>query len=249
MAVSGPIARSIADLELTLSAMAFPDPRDPWQVPIPLKRKAFPKRVALALAPDGMPVSADVQQALKDAADALRAAGWKVEERDCPPMRRAAEINARLWMADTQLGASDMIAREGDRDAEFVFAQMLQDAGDVGVESLMTALQDRVGLMRQWELFFMEYALLLCPVSGELPFDQQRDVRSEEEFAQVFEAQLTQRALPVIGVPALSLATGEVGGRPVGVQLVSGRFREDVLLSAGGDLEAAFGAPPVASSG
>ncbi|MBX9702431.1 MAG: amidase, partial [Acetobacteraceae bacterium] len=36
MAVSGPIARSIADLRLGLAAMAQPDARDPWWTPAPL---------------------------------------------------------------------------------------------------------------------------------------------------------------------------------------------------------------------
>jgi amidase len=72
-----------------------------------------------------------------------------------------------------------------------------------------------------------------------LPFDQQLDVSSEAAFARVFEAQLTQRALPAIGLPALSVATGEAKGRPVGVQLVGPRYREDILLAAGREIEKA----------
>jgi amidase len=72
-----------------------------------------------------------------------------------------------------------------------------------------------------------------------LPFDQQLDVSSEARFARVFEAQLTQRALPAISVPALAVATGEAKGRPVGVQLVGPRYREDILLAAGHDIEKA----------
>ncbi|MCV0428481.1 MAG: amidase, partial [Roseibium sp.] len=54
MAVSGPIARSISDLEISLEAMAAPDMRDTWYMPVPLKGGDYPKRVALTLAPDGM---------------------------------------------------------------------------------------------------------------------------------------------------------------------------------------------------
>ena len=38
-------------------------------------------------------------------------------------------------------------------------------------------------------------------------------------------------ALP--GLPALTVSTGLVGRIPVGVQIVSGRYREDLCLSAG----------------
>ncbi len=142
-------------------------------------------------------------------------------------MRRAAAINACLWMAETESGAGDLRAREGEADSQFVFARMSEDAGEVGFRSLMGALQARAGLVRQWELFLRDHPVVLCPVSGELPFDQQLDVSSEAAFARVFEAQLTQRAIPAIGLPALSVTTGEAKGRPVSVQLIGQRYRED----------------------
>lgn len=246
MAVSGPIARSIADLGISLAAMAAADPRDPWHVPAPMGNRDFPKRAALTLSPDGMPVADAVRAALIDAAHKLKAAGWTVDEVDCPPMRRAADINACLWMAETQFGAKDMIQREAEPDSQFVFAQMSKDAGEVGFDDLMHALQSRVTLVREWELFLQDYPILICPVSGELPFDQQQDVSSSEAFAAMFEAQLTQRALPSIGMPSLSVATGEADGRPVGVQLVGPRYREDILLAAGLDIENAGARPVVA---
>jgi amidase len=138
-----------------------------------------------------------------------------------------------------QFGAADMVAREAEADAQFVFARMSEDAGDVGFGTLMQALQARAGLMREWQRFLGDYPVVLCPVSGELPFDQQLDVQSEAAFARVFEAQLTQRALPAIGMPGLTVATGQAKGRPVGVQLIGPRFREDILLAAGRDIEAA----------
>jgi amidase len=239
MAVSGPIARSIADLGIAFTAMSAPDVRDPWYVPVAPGGADLPRRAALVPTPDGMEITEDVRAALLDAADRLRDAGWTVEEMDCPPMRPAAAINACLWMAEMQFGATAMLAREGEADSQFVFARMSEDAGDVGFRSLMEALQTRAGLVRQWELFLRDFPVVLCPVSGEPPFDQQLDVRSEAAFARVFEAQLTQRALPAIGLPALSVATGEARGRPMGVQLVGPRYREDILLAAGRDIEKA----------
>ena len=246
MAVSGPIARSIADIELGLSAMAAANPLDPWNVPIAVGPRAFAKRAALTIAPDGMPVADEVRAALQKTAEVLRSAGWTVDEVTCPPMRAAAAINACLWMADTQLGARAMIAKEADPDANFVFDQISRDAGAVGFTDRMGALQARVGLMRQWDLFLQEYPLFICPVSGELPFVQQLDVRSTDDVARVFEAQLTQRGLPVVGVPSLAVATGETGSCPVGVQLTAPKFREDILIAAGCDIEAVCGKPAVA---
>lgn len=239
MAVSGPFARSIDDLERAFAAMSAPDPRDPWYVPAPAILEDFPKRAALSIAPDGMTVSDDVAAALHDAATRLRDAGWTVDEVECPPMRRAAALNACLWMAEMQFGGIDMLEREDEEDSRFVFARMSEDAGEVGLDTLMATLQARASLVREWQVFLTDYPVLLCPVSGELPFDQQLDVQSETAFARVFEAQLTQRALPTIGMPGLAVATGEAKGRPVGVQLIGPRYREDILLAAGRAIEAA----------
>ena len=41
MAVSGPLARTIEDLELGIQAMANHDHRDPWSVDMPLKGKPY----------------------------------------------------------------------------------------------------------------------------------------------------------------------------------------------------------------
>jgi amidase len=59
----------------------------------------------------------------------------------------------------------------------------------------------------------------------------------------VFEAQLTQVALPFLGLPGLTVSTGLVGRIPVGVQLIGGRYREDTLFAAGEIIEAG-GSPP-----
>ncbi|MBX6746394.1 MAG: amidase, partial [Acetobacteraceae bacterium] len=44
---------------------------------------------------------------------------------------------------------------------------------------------------------------------------------------------------PLLSLPGLTVSTGLVGTVPVGVQLVAGRYREDLLLAAGEAIEAA----------
>lgn len=246
MAVSGPIARTMDDIELALHAMSSASVLDPWHVPAPLQSAPFRKRAALTIEPDGMSVASEVKSALTRSALALEAAGWEVEEVSCPAIRAAAEINACLWMAETKYAAADMIEREADPDASFVFDIMCREAGPVDLDAVMGALRRRAELVREWESFLKDYPVLICPVSGELPFEQQLDVKSEADFLRVYEAQLTQRGLPAIGVPAMSVATGSVDGKPVGAQLVAARYREDVLITAGKDLESQVTMPDVA---
>lgn len=237
MAVSGPIARTISDIHLALIAISAKDTRDPWWVPVQHVQGAFPKRAALTVAPDGMPVDKEVEHALHDAANRLKDAGWIVEEVICPPMRPAAKINEQLWMTEMRIGADEMVQKEAEEDSQFIYQQMKNRVDPLDVEGLLGTLQTRAGIVREWEEFMQKYPVLICPVSGQLPFLQQQDVQSETAFKAIMEAQLIQRALPAMGLPGLTVSTGFVGKIPVGVQLITGRFREDILLAAGADIE------------
>jgi amidase len=243
MAVSGPIARTMADIRIGLEAMMAHDARDPWWVPVPLDLGEFPRRAALTIAPEGLAVAPEVKKALLDAAKQLEAEGWIVEEVECPPFRQPAEINAQLWMAEMRRAAIPAFKKEAEAASMFVFEHMTSRSDPIDADGLLDALQARSALVRQWQVFMEKYPVLLCPVSGELPFRDQQDVQSDEAFEAIMEAQLTQLGLPLIGLPGLSVATGLVGKSPVGVQLIAGRYREDVLLEAGAAIERG-GTPP-----
>lgn len=97
--------------------------------------------------------------------------------------------------------------------------------------------------MREWALFLERYAVLLLPVSGELPFAQRLDLKDEASYRKVWAAQMPQIGIPFMALPGLVVSTGLVGRVPVGVQVVAGRYREDLCLLAGEAIEAG-GVPP-----
>ena len=239
MAVSGPIARTIADVKLGFEAMAARDVREPWWVDAPMAGPPAPKRAALCIRPEGMPTVPEVEAALRDAAKRLEADGWTVEEVDLPPLREPARLQAVLWLAETRRGLNKAIAAEGDPDATFVYAQMEELCPPPDLFGFMDALQKRVGFLREWMEFFERYPIAISPISAELPFPDLLDVESPETFRRVMEAQLTQVGLPLMGLPGLTVTTGLVGRVPVGVQLLAGRYREDLLFQAGAVIEAA----------
>jgi len=237
MAVSGPIARSIDDIELGLQSMAAASALDPWYAPVPLNQSEFPKKAALCVAPDGMDVAPEVETALRRAARQLQAEGWDVAEIVPPSLVTPAEINAQLWLAEMRRGALPMFAREADPEADFVFSVMQSRSAVLDADGLLDAFQRRASCLREWSLFLQQYPLLICPVSGELPFAQQEDQRSEARFNAIMDAQLTQIGFPALGLPVLAVATGFSGTSPMGVQLVAARYREDILLDAGRAIE------------
>lgn len=237
MAVSGPIARSIADIELGLAAMAAADLRDPWWAPVPLQLPDAPQHAALTVSPEGLAVTSEVESALRDAARRLEGAGWTVVEKDCPSFREPARLQATLWLAEFRRSSNIALEKEGDPDASFVFEQMEALCPRPDLNALLDALQARATWTREWQRFLAQFPLLICPVSAELPFPDLLDVESPQAFRRIMEAQLTQIGLPLMGLPGLTVSTGMVGKTPVGVQLVAGRYREDVLLQAGAAIE------------
>src|ERR1700733_10955318 len=117
-AVSGPLARTIGDLRISLAAMSMPDVRDPWWVPVPLEGPSMPKRAALCVNPEGLDPVPEVKAAVVDAAKRLERAGWIVEEvTSLPPLKEAAEHQTKLWLGDNYEGQLVAAEREGDPGA------------------------------------------------------------------------------------------------------------------------------------
>lgn len=241
MAVSGPLGRTIDDIRLGLEAMSAPDPRDPWFMPVPLDGPPRPRLAALCLRPGGMAIVPEVEAALKDAGRRLEAAGWEVElVDDVPPLREATELNFKLWLGDGFDAFRALVEREGDPGALAVLAGFERVSPEMPPDVVAKALQARMPICRAWSLFLDRYAVLLVPVSGELPFAQDRDLT---DFDAVLAAQLVQTGLPVMGLPGLTVSTAMTGQTTTGVQIIAARYREDLCLLAGEALEAG-GTPP-----
>jgi amidase len=243
-AVSGPLARTIGDIRIALAAMSGKDFRDPWWVPAPLEGPAMQKRAALCLNPDGLETASEVKAAVADAGKRLERAGWTVEEIvTTPPLQEPAEHQTKLWLGDGYEAQLEAAEREGDPGALACLRGNRAKVFPFDAAAFSKTLTRRATLTRQWLEFFEQYAVLLMPVSAELPFPDQLDRKDDASFARVWRAQLTQIAIPFMGLPGLTVSTGLVGRVPVGVQIVSGRYREDLCLAAGEAIEAG-GTPP-----
>lgn len=243
-AVAGPIGRTIADLSLGLAVLSGADHRDVWWVPAPLEGPPKLRHAAFCLHPAGMTIAPEVETALLDAAHRLRLAGWIVEQLDdLPPLREAADLQAQLWLGADYESWLDLATRDGDTGAQAVLRGVQPMMLKFDAKTLDMILRRRATLTRQWQIFLEAYPVILLPVSAELCFPDQLDRQGDLGFQRVWQAQLTQIALPFFGLPALTVSTRLAGTTPVGVQFIAGRFREDLCLDAGAAIEA-YGVPP-----
>jgi len=157
---------------------------------------------------------------------------------DTPSLEELAEIQQQLWLGDGFAKLEDAVRRDGDPGAWAVVEGVRSAVETMPLDVVANALLRRATAARIWNLFFEDYAVLLLPVSTELPFPDDLDLQGDCGFQRVWNAQLPMRAFPAIGLPGLAVTTGFVNGTPVGVQLVAARFREDLCLDAGADIEA-----------
>src|SRR5262249_55859517 len=170
--VQGLLARSIPDLRLGLIAMAARDARDPWWVPAPLgdAPSGGPARVALCNPPVSAKADAAVIAALKVAARNLEAAGWAIEEVMPPDLEEEAQLFFFSWTplkerpdTKTQFGnlGSNLLRRAR---AWTMACAIKMDFG-----GYFRAFARRATILREWQLFFERYPLLLMPISFQRP--------------------------------------------------------------------------------
>lgn len=241
--VQGPLARTVRDLRLGLTAMAAPDIRDPWQASAPAggAQSAFPTRVAVCTSLPGFPVDAAVADAVRQAAHWLEEAGCVVEEVAPPRFQDATDLWLALLTNELSAGLGDAIDQYGDKAVRNSVGSQRRQAATLDLGGYMNALSLRTTLLREWQAFFARHPLLLMPVSWQRPFPIDADQGDDDAVRGVFSAQSPLLATAILGLPGLSVPTGRVDGVPMGVQLVAGRFQEELCLLAGEAIEARAG--------
>jgi len=240
MSVQGPLARRVRDLRLGLAAMSGFDPRDPWWVPAPLEGSPAkrPIRVALAGDPAGLGVAPSVAAAVQQAAAWLAEAGYAVEVREPPELTAAVETWNAILANEIRTTMLPLIEKFGDRAVQRMARFFDGLAPDLDRAEFSRALARRSTLLRAWMMFFEECPLVLMPVSCAPPFPVAADQGDDAALHRLITAQRPQFPPAVLGLPAISVPTGVVDGLPMGVQLIAGRFREDLCLDAAEIIEA-----------
>jgi amidase len=244
MSVQGPLARTVNDAKLGFHAMAARDPRDPWWVPVPFDGPPLPKRFTVvhdAADLDGVAPSPAIAKALDDAARWLAEAGYERVDAKTPGFSAAARLWFDMHVPEFRHFQQADFERDGDDGIRTAMSHLAALAPDLAHADHLRALAQRTRLQRDWWIALERVPLVLAPVCAVPAYAVGFDVESAARTERVWRECSTLMALPVLGLPGLSVATGLADGVPVGVQVVAPRFREDLCLAAGEAIEARAG--------
>ena len=236
LAVEGPMARTVDDVALMLSAMVGQDPRSPVSLPEPGEAFANPPerdfsgiRVAWSQDLGGLPVDPCVTAVLEEARPVFEGLGCIVEEGE-PDFSGADEIflSWRAWHYELSYGH---LLDEHRGDMKETVVWNIEEGRKLTGPQLGRAEMKRTELYHRVRKFMDSHEFLVLPVSQVPPFDIEQPYVTEIngiKMANYIEWMKSCYYITVTGLPAISVPCGFTPeGLPVGVQIV-GRYRDDL---------------------
>ena len=242
----GPMARTVRDAALLLTAVAGFDRRDPFAVaePVPDFLAACDqpvKGMKIAWSPTfgyADPTS-EVVELCEQAVRTLESLGCEVELVDAV----MEDDPIDLWMSEFYAGVGTRLkAMFGDRPdlLDPAVAEMLSGALDQTLEAYWTRVFNRYGFRERMRQFMEKYDLLVSPVLPIPGVDAGLDVPPQMPGANVISWVRYTYPFNLTGQPAASLPAGFTGdGLPVGLQWVAKTVREADIFRAAAAFEAA----------
>ncbi|MBR0704589.1 amidase family protein [Bradyrhizobium diazoefficiens] len=240
MSAQGPLARHVADVRLALEVMSQRDPRDPWWVPAPLvgEKPKGPIKVALAKIPADMDVDPSVSAALRQAADHLERSGYRVSEVEVPDINGVWQTWCDIITNETVVMQEASMLKVTSEDFHKAWGGMKAKANVLDLKAWMQATAARNGHIRAWQLFFEDYPIVLAPTTVKPTPGPREDTVSAERVREIFWGEIRFiSAINVLGLPGAVVPVALHDGKPVGVQLIAGRYREDLALDAAAAIE------------
>ncbi len=235
LAVQGPMARTVGDLALHLSAIAGPDNRSPISIDqagagfaAPLDRDFLGVRIAYIPDLCGLPVEPMVASIIRTGRGGVESWGCVLDEA-APDFSNADEVFKTLRAWGTASVRSDLLEQHRDLIKGTIIGEIEMGlkltASDVGkAEKMRTAYFDRVNS------FMDTYEFMIMPVNQVPPFDATTEYPTEINGVQMesyIDWMKSCYYISSLGHPAASVPCGFTPeGLPVGLQIV-GRHHDD----------------------
>ena len=233
--VQGPMARTVADVALLLSAIAGPDPRSPIAIREPGERFRAPLdrdfagvRIAWSADLGGLPIDRRVRETLARQRPTFEALGCVVEDGQ-PDFADAREI-FQVWRAVAFAAKyGPLLARHRHQMKDTVIWN-IEQAGTLGARDVGEAETRRTALYHRVRVFMERYEFLVLPATQVPPFDVTEPYVTEIDGVRLptyIDWMRVCSDITVTGLPAISVPAGfTADGLPVGIQIV-GRHQDE----------------------
>ncbi|MBI2204262.1 MAG: amidase [Candidatus Rokubacteria bacterium] len=257
--VQGPMARTVRDAALLLSAIAGPDPRSPISIREPGERFRAPldrdfRGVRIAWTRDlgELPVDRRVTAVLDAQRKTFESLGCVVEDA-APDLADAREI-FQVWRAWSFASRYGPLLAEHRHQIKDTVIWNVEQGLKLTAKDVADAEAARTRLYHRMREFMDRYEFLVLPVTQVPPFDVTQPYVTEIDGVRLPTYIDWMRAcsdITVTGHPAISVPAGFTadGGLPVGLQIVGRHQDEWAVLQIAHAFEQATGfskrRPPV----
>ena len=243
---AGPMARTVADLELILSVIRGPDGVDTRIQPVPLAASDTVelKGLRCAVMIDNGVASPDAETvAVVEAAEALLAgAGLQMQRDRLDGIEETSEVGGGFWAVGAHAGVRKLLEEAGTDVQDYAntwFRRFAESAGNdaIPADALTGQLARFENYRRRMQRHMARYDVLISPVNahptpvhpepGDSPFPA-----TDASYTEAYD---------LTGWPAGVVRGGTSStGVPIGVQVVANPWREDIVLAVMRHLEAAL---------
>jgi aspartyl-tRNA(Asn)/glutamyl-tRNA(Gln) amidotransferase subunit A len=238
----GPLTRSVRDAAIMLGVMAGFDPHDPASANTPsndyinqIDEGVGNWRIALASGEYFETSDMEVLAFVNEAGKVFKDLGAQVEKVDLSWLAELAMANSQMTQADGAAYHRDRLMKHPEWFGADVY-QRLQNGSALSSSEYALAHRKQAEGGRRFETIFEKFDILLLPTTP-VPAPKIEDTGAIEAARQ-----LTRFTSPfnLTGLPAMSVPCGFTKtGLPVGMQIVSRRWAEAKVLTAGRSFEQA----------
>jgi Asp-tRNA(Asn)/Glu-tRNA(Gln) amidotransferase A subunit family amidase len=245
LGVVGPMARTVADMQVLFEVMAGPDDGDPSSAPVPLRKVTRQDLTQIRIGyfeDDGRtPVTPETRAAVRTAADGLKRAGFEV----VPFRPEGLEEARQLWWKLFGV-AGGMLLGPLTKGHETELSPLLKEfLGWAAAEpphsghTLLYTWLQRDGLRAQILAQMQVFPILLCPAAAIPAFRHgERSWVIEGKTVKYLDAWSYTEWFNLLGNPGLVMPMGRSpDGLPIGVQIVGRPWEEELVLTVAAEVE------------
>ena len=235
MGVVGPMARTVQDIALTMSAIAGPDPRAPTSLQDPavlfnrpLARDFKGARIAWSRDLGGLPLEPEVSEITEQQRRIFTELGCVIEDAT-PDLRDADNIFGVMRAWNMELSFGQLLKSKRDQMKDTVIWNIEQGSRLTGPQVGAAEVQC-TQLFHRMREFMGKFDFLVAPVVQVLPFAVEVPYPTEINGVKLdtyIDWMRSCSRITVTGAPAVSVPCGfSRKGLPVGLQIV-GRHQDD----------------------